>query len=380
MISSISCSVRRLALAAATAVATLEGCRHGAVRPAPVTKLAVFPVQNASGGNAPIRELTGILEDALARSELELLARRELDIALANHRLRFTGGVDRRMAKVLREELGVDAVLVPTLEQYSAELPPKVSLGVRLVSTGERQPVLWADGVARSGDDAPGLLGRGLVTNAGELEKAVVADVARSVKRFVKERSTGESCGASGRFRPRRSFRAPLLDDVGRRSIAVLPFTNETSRRGAGDVVLEQFVAELARSGSFEVLDPGAVREQLLGYRIVLQDGVSVDNAMAILDLLDADLVLSGYVQVYEARSGRDAAPKVEFTAYVLDRRTAEVVWSSASSGVGDDGVFFFGAGRVRSASALSCRMVRGVVDRIVGRREPLAETLAAAR
>jgi hypothetical protein len=62
----------------------------------------------------------------------------------------------------------------------------------------------------------------------------------------------------------------------------------------------------------------------------------------------------------------------VEFTAYVLDRETGELVWSSASNAGGDDGVFFFGAGRVHTSSELSCRMVGGVVDRLVGAREPL--------
>jgi TolB-like protein len=273
---------------------------------------------------------------------------------------------------VLREELGVDAMLVPTLEQHVADAPPRIAIGVRLVGTGERPVVLWADAVARSGNDAPGLLARGLVTSSGELDRTVVAEVARRIESYVATRSPGVSCGDAGRFRPRHVFRAPVLDDIGRKSIAVLPFINDTSRRSAGDVILGQFVAQLVRSGSFEVLDPGVVREELLGHRIVLDGGVSLDNATALLSLLNADLVLSGYVRSYESRSGSQGARKIEFTAYVLDRRTQELVWSSSSLGEGNDGVFFFGAGRVHTTSALSCRMVRGVVDGLVGGRGPL--------
>ncbi|HEX7624004.1 MAG TPA: hypothetical protein VF400_10575 [Anaeromyxobacteraceae bacterium] len=325
-------------------------------------------MQNASGGTAPIRPLTEALDAALAARGVPVLA---LDAALASHRIRFTGGVDRQMAKVLREELGVDAVLIPTLEQYAADAPPKVALAVRLVDTGERPAVLWANGVARSGDDSPGLLGRGLLTTASAVERAVVGEVARSVERHLGTHAEGAYCGTAGRFKPRRVFRAPVMDDVGPRSIAVLPFTNQTSRRFAGDVVLGQFVAQLARSGSFDVIDPGVIREELLGHRIVLEGGVSVDHALAMLDLLQADLVLSGYVERYEAPAGQ-GPPKVEFSSYVIDRRTGELVWSSASQGSGDDGVFFFGAGRVHTASALSCRMVQGVVDAMVGRRGTL--------
>ncbi len=358
--------------AAVVAIAARAACRHGQ-RPAPAPlKLAVFPVQNASGGAAPIRALTEALDAALGARGLKVVPRGDLDTVLAQHRIRFTGGVDRRMAKVLREQLGVEAVLVPTLELHAVDAPPKDAIAVRLVGTAERSVVLWADAVARSGDDAPGLLAVGLVTSSGELDRKVVAEVARRVEAYVATRSPGDSCGDAGRFEPRHVFRAPVLDDVGRRSIAVLPFINDTTRRSAGEVILGQFVAQLARSGSFEVIDPGLVREELLAHRIVLDGGVSVDNAMALLSLLDADLVLSGYVRRYESRSGSQGAPRIEFTAYVLDRRTQELVWSSSSQGEGNDGVFFFGAGRVHTPSALSCRMVRGVVDGIVGRRGPL--------
>lgn len=374
MICSGSSSSRSVLRASAIALlVALSGCfwRGKPAAPPPPLKLAIFPVQNASGGAAPVKPMTDELETLLRAGKLEIVTRQALDVALAQHRIRFTGGVDRPMARVLREELGVDAVLVPTLELYSADEPPRIAMSVRLVSTGERPTVIWADSLARAGNDSPGLLATGLVTNAAKLQSIVVKSVARSVERFVDTREFADDCGDE--LEPRRAFRAPVLDDVGRRSVAVLPFTNETSRRAASDVVAGQFVAQLTRSGSFEVLDPGFVREQLLSHRIVLQGGVSVDQAMAMLDLLDADLVLSGYVQVYEGRSGRQGPPKAEITAYVIDREAGELVWSSTSTANGDDGVFFFGAGRVHTSSELSCRMVRGVIEGIVGDRPKLS-------
>jgi TolB-like protein len=373
--SSSSSSSRRRGRTALLALALLAACSHGQRSGPTPLKLAVFPVQNAAGGAAPIRALTDALDAALVARGLEIVPRAELDRVLANYRLRFTGGVDRKMAAALREDLGADAVLVPTLELHAADAPPKDAIAVRLVGTGERPVVLWADAVARSGDDAPGLLSTGLVQSSGDLDGMVVAEVARRVAAYVSKRSPGDACGDAGRFNPRHVFRAPVLDDVGRRSIAVLPFINATSRRSAGDVIVGQFVAQLARSGAFEVVDPGLIREELLGHRIVLEGGVSVDNALALLSLLNADLVLSGYVRSYDARTGGYGTPKVEFTTYVLDRRTQELVWSSTSFGDGNDGVFFFGAGRVRTTSALSCRMVKGVVDRVVGRRGRLGTT-----
>jgi TolB-like protein len=358
------------AAAVALALAGLAGCRHVPPPPAAPQLLALFPVQNASGGQAPIRALTEALEAELTKRGVALVPRRDLDEVLARHRLRYLGGVDRPTATALREELGVDGVLIPTLEQYSAAATPRVALSVRVTETSDRPVVLWADAVARSGDDAPGLLGVGIVTSVADLERTVVDSLARSVQGYVTARTRGASCGGpADRFRPRRRFRAPALDDLGRRTVAVLPFGNQSGRRGAGDVVVGQFIAQLARSGAFEVLDPGVVREQVLAHRMVLEGGVSIDRAMALLDVLGADLVVSGDVHDYVASPSPRAPPSAEFTAYAIDQETAELVWSSTSTAGGEDGVFFFGAGRIETSSALSCRMVAGVVDGMVGHR-----------
>jgi hypothetical protein len=422
MTSSRRCSSSRAcALAALLAAAALAGCRHAPPRPAAAAaapvRIAVFPVQNATGGTAPVKPLReriegevaaaamdAALREAAARGRadvdpaaatttgaprskdlpppvpaLEVVSRRDLEAVLAANRIRWTGGVDSKTAKALREELGVRAVLVPTLEQWSDDRPPRIALSMRLVSVDDRPVVLWADSVARAGDDSPGFLGLGVVATAPELEGAVVRALAASLERYARGREAGASCGTAGRFAARRAFRAPVLDDLGRRTVAVLPFTNETSRRGAGEVLAAQLVTQLVASGRFEVLDDGALREQLLANRIVLEGGVSVDHAMALLELLQADLVLSGYVQLFEAPVAGAGAPRVEFTTFAIDAKTAELVWSSAAAGAGDDGVFFFDAGRVRTGSGLACLLARGVADGLRGPRAPVATAGAAS-
>jgi hypothetical protein len=370
MTSSRSSSSSRRAAALALALAACAHRTHQAAQSPESTApaLAVFPVQNASGGNAPIHALSDALEEALANRGVRMVPHKDVDALLARNRFRFTGGVDRKMAEALREA-GVEAVLVPTLEQYGDRVPPKVALALRIVGTGPVPEVDWADVVARSGDDSPGLLALGMVDTVSELQRQVLARAADSVARWAERRGRGEPCARDWRFKPRRWFRAPVLDDVGRRTIAVLPFRNETHRRGAEDVLANEVLAQLARTGSFEVLDPGVVREQLLENRIVFEGGVSIDRALTILDLVDADLVLSGIVHDYDAAAGLRTPPTVGFSAFVIDRATAEVVWSSTSTARGDDWVFLFGSGELTSPSALTCRMARGVVDGIVGER-----------
>jgi hypothetical protein len=237
--------------------------------------------------------------------------------------------VNRRLAKVLREELGVDAVLVPTLELYADAAPPKVAMSVRLVEASTRPVVLWGDVVARSGDDSPGLLGLGLVATAA-LEKRVVAAVARSVARYVVTRARGTPAALRDGS-PRRSFRAPVLDDVGRQTVACCP--SRTRRPGAGRGRRPQPVRGAARA--VEVLQCSTRRGpgRSCSRTGSLEGGVSVDTAIAVLDLCRRTSFPGDVGPQGTARAR--APPTVEFTAFVLDRVTGELVWSSYSDGRG---------------------------------------------
>ena len=66
---------------------------------------------------------------------------------MLKHRLRYVAGIDRATARELKWETGAGALLITVLELYSEELPPKISLASRLVSTGSDPTILWMDGI-----------------------------------------------------------------------------------------------------------------------------------------------------------------------------------------------------------------------------------------
>jgi hypothetical protein len=151
----------------------------------------------------------------------------------------------------------------------------------------------------------------------------------------------------------------------------VLPFVNTAGRRDAGEVMALRVLAPLVASGTIQVVEPGVVRAEMLAYRIGSAGGISLDDAQVILELLRADLVLSGTVRTFEDAAGSSGAPTVDFSAWVLDRVTGELIWSSTTYAAGDDGVFFFGLGRITTASGLACSMARGVVGPLLHGRQP---------
>jgi len=125
-----------------------------------------------------------------------------------------------------------------------------------------------------------------------------------------------------------------------------------------------EFTRQFAAAEGFKVTEPGIVREELLRRRIVMEDGVSLDQARTVLNALEGDLVVAGYVFAYD-----DAlVPGSNFTMLVIDRKTGRIVWESTSYNQGTDSETLFGVNKVSTAPRLTCRMVRETVEGLAGR------------
>jgi hypothetical protein len=373
----ISCrsSSSRAALAAVLATAALAvlgaGCRTGRGRPdGEAPRYAVFPPDNVSAGQAPTAKLRLAIDYALARVGIEVVTGDAVDAFLARHRIRYTGGVDRATAALAREELGVEGVLVTSLELYVDAQPPKIALAMRLVSADPEATLRWMDVVGLTGVDAPGLLDLGVVGDVQKLERTALARLARSLERYLAGKGRAfPLCGVEDRFQPRAAFRSPRFDREKPYSIAVVPFVNETERRGAGEAMALEFARQLAATGRFRVLEPGVVRDHLLKYRVVMEDGVSLDAARVLLGSLEADVVMAGRAIEFDDAVA-SGAPRVAFSTVMLERSSRDVIWQSTSHARGDDGVVGFQVGTIRTATALSCLMARQVVDEMLHSEE----------
>lgn len=344
----------------------LAGCAAAPVPPARTARIALLPPENLADVQVPLDDVARWSEAALARAGIEVVSGDLVERFATRRRIRYLGGLDRATAQAAAEELGVDGVLITSLTQYDASDPPRFGVVSRLVSTGEATDVTWIDGASAAGDDAPGLLGLGLVHELEPLARRALARLAGSLATFLDGRSArAAACPGESRFRPRTTFRAAIATEGAPATVAVLPFLNTSNRSRASEIVALEIVRQLSAVARFKVLEPGLVRENLLRYRIMTEGGVSLENARTALATMEADYVIAGAVRKYEEGRGDGAVPQGDFTVIMIDTHTNEVVWHSTSTATGVDGVHFFGLGRVSTGSELTCRLVRGVVDRM---------------
>jgi hypothetical protein len=278
---------------------------------------------------------------------------------LAQHRVRHTGGVSTELAAALRDELAATAALVTTVTQYDDDVPPVLAATARLVATAPAPHVLWTGEVVRVGDEHPGFLSLATVVDDAELTLEAVNALASAVAGAEDQLAAA----ARGRFAPRRVYRAPAARAVAVPRVAVLPLRNESTRRHAGDIVALALVRHLAAGRyGIEVLEPGVVREALLRARMVAAEGLSAPQIELLRVVLDADLVVSGTVHEYVDGGAVLETPRLDFAIQVFDTHAGRAVWSGLSHNAGDDRVFFFDLGRVRTASTLASRMARALV------------------
>lgn len=347
----------------------MAGVPRYSEREASGLRVAVYPVENLSGARASLHEIRSAMGKALSEEGIEVLEEGVLEGFMARHRIRYTGGVEERTAEALKKELGVAAVLLTTVEGYSEINPPKIAIHSRWVSTGPPPAILWTEGIGLAGDDAPGLLGLGLIEDPKALTKKATQGLLNSLARHLsgaandqKERSI------RARFGPRIAYGSPLPDSNRTYRVVVLPFLNRSSRRYAGEILSLHFIREFRRFGPFETIEPGRVRQHLLGRRIILEDGVSLAHADGLLDGLEADLLVHGRVMEYQDFQGGGGSPRVDFSTMIVEREGRQVVWASTSHNTGNDGVLLFDWGKVNTAHALASRMVRAIVAKIAGK------------
>lgn len=339
-------------------------------------RIALLPPENLSGTSAPLRDIELVAERALARVGIEVVSGALVEEFLLRHRIRNTGGLDREAARAARGELGVSAAMITSVVLYGEIQPPRFGVLMRLVSAADEPEILWMDGFGRTGDDSPGLLGMGNVGSVGKLQEEAFKTTARSLAAFLRDaRRSSPSCPTSDTFAPRIAFRSPALAQKASLTVAILPFVNDSGRRGAGQVLALEMARQLLAVGRVRVIEPGMLREELLKYRVTTEGGATLPTVRLLSKVLDADLVVGGVVRDYDDQK----TPVVGFSSIALDPSTEEAVWESTSHNDGNDSMSLFGAGTVSTANVLACRMARAAVVQMMRRRSPAGRASANA-
>ncbi len=89
-----------------------------------ISRVAVFPVENLSGGSVPSAEVRQFLIARLSSRGIAVLDDGRLDGFMTRHRVRYTAGIDAATGASLRQETGVEGIVIASIDLASEEIPP----------------------------------------------------------------------------------------------------------------------------------------------------------------------------------------------------------------------------------------------------------------
>ena len=144
-------------------------------------RLAVLPIDNATGVLAPLDIVERILVESLGERGFVVAPREHVEGFLAQRRIRYTGGLGFEVLRAMGQDLSVDAVLVTSEDLWVEEAPPRLGLNARAVRARDGA-ILWAEEIALAGEDRPGILGLGLISDPKALATAVIRRLAESLQ------------------------------------------------------------------------------------------------------------------------------------------------------------------------------------------------------
>lgn len=153
----------------------------------PSKTIAILPFNNYSGQEDAGKQVSNMfLVELLKKPYFELIEPGEIDKVMREERIRSSEQIDFATAKIFKEKLKADYILIGAVNEYSyltksiREIP-LVSFSVRLLDTESGQ-IIWAASHSRKGDDVELIFGWRLVKSLSKLAQISVSQVAEQIR------------------------------------------------------------------------------------------------------------------------------------------------------------------------------------------------------
>ncbi len=245
------------------------------VSPPDVRTIAMLPMVNQSGDAQATEDVIPIIIETLKNSGIGLITPAELRPVLREHRVRAVGMIGRAGADAISSELGVDYLLIGSLDFYRTGDNPAVGFSFHLLHVPELVP-FWAISVNASGNGSMGLLGLGEIDQVDTLATHLAADIAGKIHNAV----TGGYPGGIDEASP---------------LIAIVPFDDIDPDQPTGAVASTYLLTRLVHD-RMRVVEPGVVRETFLKTNRSPRGEIAHNLIDILRDSLNVDLIITGAV------------------------------------------------------------------------------------
>lgn len=160
----------------------------------PMPRLAILPLENFSPSERASKKVSDIfLVEFLKMKNIYLIEPGNIEIALADERIRNTSIMPMKTVKVLADRLNADLIMIGSILEFEMQQSrggtgtvPMLSLTLRILDarTGN---IVWAANVNSRGDDKEKLFGIGKIHSLDKLVETTAKEIVYEFSRFIKD-------------------------------------------------------------------------------------------------------------------------------------------------------------------------------------------------
>jgi hypothetical protein len=272
------------------------------------------------------------------------MSHEELRPVLREHRVRVVGEIGRTGMDVIATETGARLAIVGSIDIYEPDRSFEILISARLVDL-QTSEVLTAVSAGKTVQETEKVFGRG----RAETIEAVIAPVVEEFMARMGPWLRGE--------RPaRRQHRS-----CGR--IALVPLDDYSERRNGAEVLLNLMISELV-SREWHVIEPGVLREMLLGEQKTARGGITDEVLGMVRDQLGVCFVVTGELEFFTITTSgiHVSVPRLGYGLRLIDARSLRLLASIDLDRDGSEGETLFAHGREYSMARLARTSLRDVV------------------
>ena len=137
----------------------------------------------------------------------------------------------------------------------------------------------------------------------------------------------------ASQYRASENYHDPDVDFALLRTIAVMPFSNLTNDKLAGERVRNTFMNSLLSTGALYVIPAGEVARGISRAGIDNPWTPSGEEVSKLAAIVGADSVITGVVNEYgEVRSGAVTSNVISVSMQMIEKESRKVIWSASTT------------------------------------------------
>jgi TolB-like protein len=312
-----------------------------AAPPSQKTRIALLPFENLTDDKTAFSQIMPVVKNRLETKGFELVDEDSLNKFLLKERVRSTGYISRDIARKMKEELNVKAILIGAITSYYPLKNPQVGILARLIDSASGV-ILWANQASATGEDFTTILGLGTITSIDKLISVVVDRLLNSFS-------------VTPRYQEKELTHR----------VAVMPFQNKSKHQDAGTIVTYMFLGDLLKQEGFEPLEYGDIRTLTVDLRVRSRGELDYKSIKLFSEGLDVDGILVGTVELYSDGLDTSSPPEVAISARLINARKDKILWSDSIQIKGDEGIIALDWGRIRAVDSVAYKAVTKLIQRM---------------